>query len=161
MKVPFLGIALSMAAAFGVAGDLKPEKQRLEPAQPVLHLPEALPPVASRGTVGARLTPEASTQRTRKDELDGLRAVALREGLAEVTFGGVPQKLAAGDLLGTGIVKAIGSDRIVLDRPFAVPGGAPGRALVIVTFGPGGAPRVRAYVDVGALPPPPPFEEAH
>jgi hypothetical protein len=161
MKLPFLGLALSLATALAaVAGDRKPEKPLVPPAPPVLEMPEPPPPVVVRGTARARVAPATRKAGDKKDELDGLRAVTLREGLAEVTLAGVHRKLGAGDPLGTATVKAIGADRIVLERPFAAPGGTPGRALVIVTFGADGVPRVRTYVDAGALPAPTPFEEA-
>jgi hypothetical protein len=162
MRIPFLALALSAAAlaAPAVADDAKPE-QPPAPTQPIVLLPEALPPALTGRTVSGRVTPDTPPAGAAAGELDGLRAVTLREGAAELSLGGVVRKVKIGDALGSGTVRAIGADRIVLERPFSVPGGTPSLATVIVTFGKGGVPRVRTFVDVGALPPPVPFEEAH
>jgi hypothetical protein len=161
IRTPFLALALLAAAALGAraADDPKPE-QVPAPPQAIVQTPETLPPVTTGRPVRARLMPDAPPAAA-AGELAGLRAVALREGAAELSLDGVVRKVKIGDALGSGTVRAIGADRIVLERPFSVPGGTPSRATVIVTFGKGGVPRVRTIVDLGALPPPVPFEEAH
>ena len=161
MRMPFLALALSTTVAIGApaaAGDAKPE-QVPAPPQPIVQTPEALPPAVTGRTVRAGVTPDTPPAGALAGELDGLRAVTLREGAADLSLDGVVRKVKVGDALGSGTVRAIGTDRIVLERPFSVPGGAPSRATVIVTFGKDGVPRVRTIVDVGALPRPVPFEE--
>ena len=162
MRISVLALAFSAAtlAAPVVADDAKPE-QPPAPPQPIVQLPEALPPALTGRTVRGRMTPDTPPAGAAAGELGGLRAVTLREGAAEVSLGGVVRRVKIGDTLGSGTVRAIGADRIVLERPFSVPGGTPSRATVTVTFGKGGVPRVRTFVDLGALPPPVPFEEAH
>ena len=161
-RIPFLTLALLAAAplAAPAADDPKPG-QVPAPPQAIVQTPEALPPVTTGRPVRGRVTPDTPPAGAAAGELAGLRAVALREGAAELSLDGVVRKVKVGDALGSGTVRAIGADRIVLERPFSVPGGTPSSATVIVTFGKGGAPRVRTIVDVGALPRPMPFEEAH
>jgi hypothetical protein len=163
MRAPVLLLALSAAAALAApaaADDAKPE-QVPAPPQPIVQTPDVLPPVLTGRTVRGRVTPETPPTGPLAAELDGLRAVSLREGAAELSLDGVVRKVKVGDGLGSGTVRAIGTDRIVLERPFSVPGGTPSRATVVVTFGKDGVPRVRTIVDVGALPRPVPFEETH
>jgi hypothetical protein len=161
-RITLLALAFSAAALAApvAADDAKPEHPSA-PTPPVVQLPEELPPVLTGRTVSGRVTPDTPPAGAPAGELDGLRAVTLREGAAELSLGGKVRKVKVGDALGSGTVRAIGADRIVLERPFSVPGGTPSRATVIVTFGKGGVPRVRTFVDVGALPQPVPFEEAH
>lgn len=165
MRVPFQALALVAAATLAapaVADDTKTGPSPGSspgPSQPVLHRPEPQPPVITARTARARVAPDGQPGAA-AGEYAGLRAVTLREGSADVSLDGVARKVRVGDLLGPGTVRAIGADRIVLERPFSVPGGTPSRATVIVTFGKGGVPRVRTLVAVGALPAPPPFEEA-
>jgi hypothetical protein len=164
MRIPVLAIALAAAPALAGPGPANDEDPK--PAQPpassqsILQTPEPLAPVVTKRTVRGRMTPDVRPSGTPAGELDGLRAVALREGSADVSLDGVARKIEVGDVLGSGTVLAIGANRIVLERPFSVPGGVPSRATVIVTFGKGGVPRERTIVEVGALPPPAPFEEA-
>jgi hypothetical protein len=160
MRILFLAIAVSRTLAAPAAADDTKREQVPAPPQPIVQTPEALPPALTGRTARGRLTPDVPAAGAAAGELDGLRAVSLREGAAEVSLDGVLRKVKVGDPLGSGTVRAIGADRIVLERPFSVPGGTPSRATVIVTFGKGGVPRVRTIVDVGALPRPVPFEEA-
>jgi hypothetical protein len=161
MRIPFLVLALSTGAALSAsaaAGDGKPE-QVPAPPQPIVQTPEALPPALTGRTVRGAVTPDTPPAGALADELDGLRAMTLREGSAELSLDGVVRKVKVGDALGSGTVRAVGADRIVLERPFSASGGTPSRATVVVTFGKDGVPRVRTFVDVGALPRPMPFEE--
>lgn len=121
--------------------------------------PSPVPPVATgRAVRGALpnglLAPEVST-----NELAGLRAVSLREGHGTIALRGTTRAIRCGDRLGSVLVKAVGSDRIILERP-AQPGGpqgqaAQGPATIVVTFGPGGEARVRTYALATATAPPP------
>jgi hypothetical protein len=162
MRIPFLALALSVAAALAApaADDVKPA-QPSAPPQPTMQTPEVLPPVLTGRTVRGGVMPETPPVGAAAGELRGLRAGTLREGAADLSLDGVVRKIKVGDALGSGTVRAIGADRIVIERPFSVPGGTPSRATVIVTFGKTGLPRVRTIVDVAALPRPVPFEETH
>ena len=161
MRIPFQALVFAAAVALGVPAVADEPKPKATPAPPVLHMPEPTAPVVTGRTVRGGVLPETRPPGAPAGELDGLRAVTLREGTADVSLDGVARKLKVGDALGSGTVRAIGANRIVLERPFSVPGGTPSRATVIVTFGKGGLPRVRTIVEVGALPPPIPFEGAH
>jgi hypothetical protein len=164
MRIPVL--ALVLGAALALAGPVRANDDDPKPPQPpassqsILQTPEPPAPVVTKRTVRGRMTPDTRPPGMPARELDGLRAVALREGSADVSLDGVARKVEVGDVLGSATVLAIGANRIVLERPFSVPGGVPSRATVIVTFGKGGVPRERTIVDVGALPPPASFEEA-
>ena len=161
MRIPLRTLAFAAAAALAapvVADDRKPVQVPVPP-QPSVQTPEPLPPVLTGRTVRSGMTRDARPPGEAPGEFDGLRAVALRDGSADLSLNGVAQKVKVGDRLGSGTVRAIGADRIVLERPFSVPGGTPSRATVVVTFGKGGVPRVRTIVEVGALPRPVPFEE--
>jgi hypothetical protein len=164
MRIPVLALALAAAPAPTVpvwANDDDPKPpQPPASSQPILQMPELPAPVVTRRTVRGRMAPDMRPPGTPAGELGGLRAVALREGSADVSLDGVARKIEVGDALGSGTVLAIGANRIVLERPFSVPGGVPSRATVILTFGKGGVPRERTIVEVRALPPPTPFEEA-
>jgi hypothetical protein len=160
MRIPLQALAFSAAVALGAPAVADEPQPKATPAPPVLHMPEPAAPVVTHRTVRGAVLPDARPPGAPAGELDGLRAVTLREGAADVSLDGVARKLKVGDALGSGTVRAIGANRIVLERPFSVPGGTPSAATVIVTFGKGGLPRVRTIVGVGALPPPIPFEEA-
>jgi hypothetical protein len=163
MRTRVLALALAAApvlAALVRADDDDPKHSPPSPSQSILQTPEMPAPVVTRRTVRGRMSADTRPPGKAAGELDGLRAVALREGSADVSLDGVARQIKVGDALGSGTVLAIGANRIVLERPFAVPGGTPSRATVIVTFGKGGLPQQRTIVEVGALPPPAPFEEA-
>ncbi len=154
-------VLLAAAAPGGTAAADGPQPDPIPtPPAAVVQTPETVPPVVTRRTVSARVAPETTPAGLTAGDLGGLRAVSLREGAADVSLDGVARKLKVGDALGAGTVRAIGSDRISLERPFAVPGGPASRATVIVTFGKGGLPRLRTIVDVGAVPRPELFEES-
>jgi hypothetical protein len=70
--------------------------------------------------------------------------VALKEGEATLLIGGSALTLRPGSLVGSDVVRSIGSDRIVLVRgaTTANPGGA---ATVVVSFDATGQSRVRVY----------------
>jgi len=74
--------------------------------------------------------------------LKNTRALALKDGEAQLLVSGSARFLRVGDAFGTDIVKSISAGRIVLERP---DGADPkmGRAFVIVDFDPLGLPRTR------------------
>jgi hypothetical protein len=104
----------------------------------------------SRNVKSAR-PPASSSDEPTTGEFAGLRALSLREGAARISFGGATLTLKPGDGLGSTRVKAIGSDRLVLER--AGTPAAPGATTVVVTFGADGRPRVRSYAEVVEEPP--------
>jgi hypothetical protein len=120
--------------------------------------PSPVPPVATGRAVRGALPAALRAPEPPPDELEGLRAVSLREGHGTIALRGTTRAVQRGDRLGSALVKAVGSDRIILERP-ARPGGqgqsAREAATMVVTFGPGGEARVRVYVLAGAAAPPP------
>lgn len=162
MRIRAVSLAACAVAvvASAVRADDSKRAKTAPPSDTILFEPEAPDPVLVRRTARVRVTPDGRTPGTAAGDLDGLRATALKEGEAQVQLAGVSRRVRVGDLLGSGTVRAIGTDRIVLEKAFSVAGGTPSRATVVVTFGPGGVPRVRTFVDATALPPPPAFPEA-
>jgi len=76
--------------------------------------------------------------------LPGARAVALKEGEASLLIGGSALSLRPGSLVGSDVVKSIGSDRIILVRGATATNPA-GSATVVVSFDAQGHSRVRVY----------------
>jgi hypothetical protein len=113
--------------------------------------------VAKAGPVRSRLSDALRVPEAPSGELSGLRAVSLREGSAVISLAGAARAVRPGDRIGAATVKAVGSDRIILERPqplaqapAAVTNGA---VIMVVTFGPGGEARVRTYASMGAVAP--------
>ena len=121
--------------------------------------PSPVPPVATLRGVRGALPVALFAKGPATGELSGLRAVALQEGNATISLRGETRSIRAGDRLGSSMVKAVGADRIVLERSArdAQRSGAPSQeaATIVVTFGSDGQARVRTYVLVGSTVPPP------
>jgi hypothetical protein len=154
MKISTLFFLLVPATAAFVAADGPPPGGDGGPQEELVWLqPSPIPPVASRGPVRARLAGDVRAHAEPPGELAGLRAVSLREGSAVVALAGATRPVRPGERIGAALVKAIGADRIILERSDG-PGGT-GTATLVVTFGPGGEARVRTYAPMSARTPPP------
>ena len=112
--------------------------------------PSPLPPSSPSGPVRAGLAGGARATAPPGGELSGLRAVTLREGTAVISLDGVTRSVRPGDALGSATVKAVGSNRIVLERHGPSAAGTP--AIVVIRFGPGGEARVRTYAPMTEAP---------
>lgn len=115
--------------------------------------PSPKPPVRRPGPIRGQVVSPALAAALPSGELAGLRAVSLAEGSGVISLAGVTRAVRPGDRIGTATVKAVGSDRVVLERPAASPANA--AVLIVVTFGPGGDARVRTYAPVTDPPPSP------
>ena len=118
-----------------------------EPPKGGVHLvqPSPKPPVSRPGPLKGQLAGAARAAAPPTGELEGLRAVSMSEGSGVIFIAGTARPVRRGDRSGTATVKAVGSDRLVLERP-AGPSSA--SALIVVTFGPSGEARVRIYTPV-------------
>lgn len=142
----------------------QPPSARSEPKrEPVWVEPSPVPPFARPGAIQDRLEPGATGRKPSAltGELAGLRAVSMREGSAIVATRGTNRTIRPGDRLGDVVVKAIGSDRLVLEKSQELPGpalGQPPRTVtltIVVTFDSTGQARVRKYVPLDGWAPPP------
>ena len=96
----------------------------------------------------------APSSRAELGGLQGAKAIALKEGEATLLVGGSALTLRPGSVIGSDVVKSVGSDRIVLVR--SATGSPPaGAATVVVSFDAQGQSRVRVYwlSDPAAVPP--------
>jgi hypothetical protein len=109
--------------------------------------PPSIPPSGVTGPVRGRLAGDAHAIEAPSGDLAGLRAVSLREGQGVVALGGSTRSVRPGDRIGSATVKAIGSDRIILER--AASGVPP--TTIVVTFGANGTARVRTYAPMGSV----------
>jgi hypothetical protein len=144
-------LSSAMTAVFG-ADDRPPGGGSGPKDELVWMQPPTVPPMAAKGPVRARIVGDMRA-RSASGEIAGLRALSLREGSAVVTLAGAQRPIRPGDRIGSARVKAIGSDRIILEEDG--PGGTGDAATLVVTFGPGGVPRVRTYAPMTARTPPP------
>lgn len=120
--------------------------------------PSPVPPAITTRTVRGTLAGGQADQAKVTGDLAGLRAVALREGGGTIALGRETRSVKPGDRIGESVVKAVGADRIVLERPARPASGSnppQDAATIVITFGPGGEPRVRTYVLPGAMSAPP------
>jgi hypothetical protein len=76
--------------------------------------------------------------------LQGAKAVVLKEGQATVLVGGAALSLRPGSVVGSDVVKSIGSDRVILVRG-ATAANPSGAVTVVITFDAQGQGRVRVY----------------
>jgi hypothetical protein len=128
-----------LAAADGPA----PDPQRKDGLSWVQ--PSPTPPVATSSAVRGELPRNLRGPERPSGELAGLRALSLAEGRATVAIGGVSRTIRKGDRIGGLVVRAVGSDRIILDRPGRAGTAAAEPATIVVTFETGGEARVRTY----------------
>jgi hypothetical protein len=77
-------------------------------------------------------------------ELQGAKAVALKEGEGTLLVGGSAVSVRPGSVIGSDVVTSIGSDRIILVRG-ATAANPSGEATVVVSFDARGQARVRVY----------------
>jgi hypothetical protein len=140
-------IGLSLMAALPALAD--------EPRQGEVRLvqPSPKPPRIRQGPFKGQLANEARAAAPPSGELASLRAVSLREGSGVISFAGTTRPVRPGDRLARATVKAVGSDRLVLEGPATSSG--TGAALIVVTFGPGGEARVRTFIALTEAMPPP------
>ena len=126
-----------------------------EPRPGEVHLvqPSPKPPYIRPGAIRGQLS-EVRAAAPPSGELAGLRAVSLREGNGVISLAGATRPVRPGERIGSATVKAVGADRIVLERPAASSG--TGVVLIVVTCGPGGEPRVRTYTGLADPPAPEP-----
>jgi hypothetical protein len=123
-----------------------------EPPRGEVHLvqPSPKPPVSRPGPLKGQLTNGHAVAASPSGELLGLRAVSLREGSGVISLAGATRPVRPGDRIGVATVKAVGADRLILERP-APSSGSPAAApaaIIVVTFGAGGEARVRTYTSV-------------
>lgn len=154
-KAHVLAVLLLAAAALGADQSSAQEapKDGLSWVQPT-----PIPPAITARTVRGTLSAGQSDQAKATGDLAGLRAVALREGRGTIALGRETRSVKPGDRLGESVVKAVGADRIILERPARHASGSHApqdAATIVITFGPGGEPRVRTYVMPGAASAPP------
>jgi hypothetical protein len=151
MKIRAL-VGLSLVAVLPVFAD-EPPRGEIKLVQP-----SPKPPVSRPGPVRGRLATGTRAAAEPTGELSGLRAVSLGEGSAVISLAGATRSVRPGDRIGALTVKAVGSDRLILERPpvpSAAPSAASGAAIVVVTFASGGEARVRTYARVTGAPPSP------
>lgn len=122
-----------------------------EPQAPSLTLvqPSPRPPVVKSGPVRGQAAEGLRTAASPSGEMSDLRAVSLREGSGVISLAGATRPVRPGDRIGTATVKAVGSDRIILETQgtlvSSAPPGASAAATIVVTFGHDGRARVRSY----------------
>lgn len=136
-----------LALAPAVAAESKTAKPKSSPSPgpsgaswecaspPAFSAARPLHPVAAPAAVGGRGAPEALQRAT---------PVAVQEGEATLLIDGSPLSLRPGSVVGTDVVKSVGSDRVILVRgaTAANPGGS---ATVVLSFDRQGRARVRVY----------------
>jgi hypothetical protein len=134
-----VGLPLAAVLALPVFAD--------EPANGGVHLvqPSPKPPVSRPGPLTGQLASGARAAAPPSGELAGMRAVSMSEGSGVISLAGATRSVRRGDAIGTATVKAVGSDRLVLERPA---GPSATAALIVITFGPSGEARVRTYTPV-------------
>jgi hypothetical protein len=137
-------IALAVLRSWAAVAENPPAAQaspepRIEAFHPKVAPDDSGPaPIARSG--GPTLDP--SRNAAQAGPLAGLRATAVTDGVARVTFDGADRTLRVGDALGKDVVRRIEPGRIVLARPAD---GTAGESTVVITFDAAGRARVRVY----------------
>lgn len=136
-RLPLLLIAAALCAALSAGDDGADQTKTASPA---------LPPVdqAPWRVVVAAPSPRRTLGSARAGSLEGIRAVALRDGVGRLVVGGREVSVRPGDALGSDVVTSVDPGRVVLRRP-ATADPAAGEATVVITFDALGRARVRVY----------------
>jgi len=109
--------------------------------EPVPGAPPAVTPALETRAVAGTLGVSPSAAKA-KAALSSLRALSTAEGKASLEVDGVRETVRAGSMLGRDTVKAVGTGRLVLERPATAKQPS---ALVIVTFDEAGRAKERVF----------------